>query len=83
MLKIDLTLAVGGVSETVKVTAESPLIDVKQNAAGANVQSEIIERIPKGRDFAAARHLGAGHHQRSRATAASRSTAPAAPTTGS
>ena len=39
---------VGGVTETVKVTGESPLIDVKQNAAGANVQAEIIERIPKG-----------------------------------
>ena len=29
----------------------APLIDVKQNAAGANVDREIIERIPKGRDF--------------------------------
>ena len=53
ILKIDLAMAVGGVAETVKVTGESPLIDVKQNAAGANVQAEIIERIPKGRDFAA------------------------------
>ena len=53
VLKIDLAMAVGGVSENVKVTAESPLIDVKQNVAGANVQAEIIERIPKGRDFAA------------------------------
>jgi hypothetical protein len=52
ILKIDLTMGVGGVSENVKVTAESPLIDVKQNAAGANVQAEVIERIPKGRDFA-------------------------------
>jgi len=53
ILKIDLTMGVAGVSETVKVTGESPLIDVKQNAAGANVQAEVIERIPKGRDFAA------------------------------
>jgi len=52
VLKVDLAMAVGGVSENVKVTAESPLIDVKQNVAGANVQAEIIERIPKGRDFA-------------------------------
>jgi len=52
VLKIDLALAVG-LSENIKVSAESPLIDVKQNTAGANVQSEIIERIPKGRDFAA------------------------------
>jgi outer membrane receptor for ferrienterochelin and colicin len=53
VLKIDLAMQVGGVAETVKVTGESPLIDVKQNSAGANVQAETIERIPKGRDFAA------------------------------
>ena len=53
ILKIDLAMAVGGVSETVKVTGEPPLIDVKQNSAGANVEAETIERIPKGRDFAA------------------------------
>jgi len=52
VLKIDLSLAVGGVAENVRVTADSPLIDVKQNVAGAVVSSEIIERIPKGRDFA-------------------------------
>ena len=52
VLKVDLALTVGGVAESVQVTGESPLIDVKQNAAGANVQAEIIERIPKGRDFA-------------------------------
>ena len=37
ILKIDLALEVGAVSETVKVTGEPPLIDVKQNTAGANV----------------------------------------------
>ena len=53
ILKVDLTLRVGGVTEAIKVTGDSPLIDVKQNSAGANVQAETIERIPKGRDFAA------------------------------
>ena len=38
-------------NETIDVTGGAPLIDVKQNAAGANVDREIIERIPKGRDF--------------------------------
>ena len=51
ILKVDLTLAVAGIAETVQVSGESPIIDVKQNAAGANIQSEIIDRIPKGRDF--------------------------------
>jgi carboxypeptidase family protein/TonB-dependent receptor-like protein len=51
ILKVDLTLALGGVSETVDVKAESPLIDVKQNAASTSIGQEVIERIPKGRDF--------------------------------
>jgi hypothetical protein len=51
ILKVDLTLAVAGVAETVQVKGEAPLIDVKQNAAGANVSQEVIDRIPKGRDF--------------------------------
>ena len=44
-------MALAGVSESVQVTAESPLIDVKQNASVAVVSSERIDRIPKGRDF--------------------------------
>src|SRR6266511_4267867 len=50
-LTIDFTLRLAGVSETVNVTAGSPLIDVKQNAAFATIVRETIERIPKGRDF--------------------------------
>ncbi len=50
-LKIDLALRLAGVSETVNVTAGSPLIDVKQNAAFSTIQRETIEKIPKGRDF--------------------------------
>jgi hypothetical protein len=51
VLKVDLTLVVAGVAETVNVSGEAPLIDVKQNAGGANVESAVIDRIPKGRDF--------------------------------
>ena len=51
VLKVGLVMTVGGVTESVQVNAEPPLIDVKQNAAGANIHSEIIDRIPKGRDF--------------------------------
>ena len=50
-LTIDLTLKLAGVSESVTVTGESPLIDVKQNAAFATLQREAIDRMPKGRDF--------------------------------
>jgi outer membrane receptor protein involved in Fe transport len=51
LLQINFDLAVGDLTEDVQVTAESPIIDVKQNAAGAVIQREIIELIPKGRDW--------------------------------
>jgi hypothetical protein len=51
LLKVDLTLTVASVTELVQVTAESPVIDVKQNAATATFNADVIERIPKGRDF--------------------------------
>jgi len=44
-------LQVAALAESVRVTAESPVIDVKQNAATASITKEIIELIPKGRDF--------------------------------
>jgi hypothetical protein len=50
-LKIDVSLALAGVSESVQVTGESPLIDVKQNAATASITQDLMERIPRGRNF--------------------------------
>ena len=50
-LKIDFALALAGVSETVQVTGESPIIDVKQNAATASITQDLMERIPRGRNF--------------------------------
>jgi hypothetical protein len=67
MLKIDLTLSVAGVAETVQVTGESPLIDVKQNAAFANIQKDIIDRLPKGRDYTDVVKLAPGAQDESRA----------------
>ncbi len=51
LLTIDLTMAPAAVTETVTVTGESPLIDVKQNATFAVIPVDRIERIPKGRNF--------------------------------
>src|SRR5689334_9781649 len=48
-LSIDLVMNPAGLSETVSVTAESPIIDVKANAVTATVDSELIALIPKGR----------------------------------
>lgn len=49
--KVDFTLNVAGVTEQVQVTAESPLIDVKQSTKAFNIRDEVIEKLPKGRDF--------------------------------
>ncbi|MEO5761225.1 MAG: carboxypeptidase-like regulatory domain-containing protein, partial [Vicinamibacteria bacterium] len=49
LLRVDLTLKIGAMSETVQVTGEAPLIDTKANAATATVSSETIDLIPKGR----------------------------------
>jgi outer membrane receptor protein involved in Fe transport len=51
VLKVDLTMAPAGVTESVAVSAESPLIDVKQNAAASSIREETIERVPKLRNF--------------------------------
>jgi hypothetical protein len=51
LLTVDLTMVPAGVAETVQVIGAPPLIDVKQNAAGANIQADTIERIPRARNF--------------------------------
>ena len=51
VLKIDVTLGVATLTESVTVTAESPIIDVRQNAAASTITAEVIDRIPKARDF--------------------------------
>jgi hypothetical protein len=51
VLAVELALAVGGVAESVSVTAESPLIDTKQNARQSNIRDEQIALLPHGRDF--------------------------------
>jgi hypothetical protein len=67
LLKIDVVLKIASVSETVEVTAESPIIDVKQNAAAQTVSRDIIERIPKGRDFTTVITSAPGTNDESRA----------------
>jgi len=49
--KVDLALSVAGLTESVQVTAESPLVDVKQSARATSIRGEQIDLLPKGRDF--------------------------------
>ncbi len=48
---VDFALTVGGVTENVTVTADTPLVDVKQSARSTSIRSEQIDLLPKGRDF--------------------------------
>jgi outer membrane receptor protein involved in Fe transport len=48
-LKVDLTLKVGGMTDTIQVTGEAPLIDTKANATTATISDKMIETMPKGR----------------------------------
>jgi outer membrane receptor protein involved in Fe transport len=49
--KVDFSLALQGVAETVTITAETPLVDVRQTARQTNIRAEQVELLPKGRDF--------------------------------
>jgi hypothetical protein len=49
--KVDFALALAGVTETVQVTAETPIVDVRQAARQTNIRAEQVALIPHGRDF--------------------------------
>ena len=66
LLRIDLKLTLGGVSETVNVSANAATIDVKQTTAATNLLSDAIDRLPKGRDFQSVVTLAPGANQESR-----------------
>ncbi len=48
---LEFALTVGGLTEEVQVTAEAPLVDVRQSARATSISAEQIEALPKGRDF--------------------------------
>ena len=49
--KVDFALALAGVTERVEVTAESPLVDVKQSGRFTNIRAEQVNLLPHNRDF--------------------------------
>ncbi len=49
-LRADVTMSLAGVTETVQVSAERPIVDVKTAAANTTVSREFIDNIPKGRN---------------------------------
>jgi hypothetical protein len=49
--KVDFALSLAGVAETVTVTAETPLVDVRTSSRQTNIRAEQVELLPHGRDF--------------------------------
>jgi hypothetical protein len=43
---IDITMEVGGIEQTVNVSAESPLVDVTSKEIGGNITSETLVQLP-------------------------------------
>ncbi|MCM2257931.1 MAG: TonB-dependent receptor [Vicinamibacteria bacterium] len=50
-LKVDLTLKVSTVEETITVTGESPVVDVSQTTRAVAIRDEFVDKLPKGRDY--------------------------------
>ena len=50
-LKVDGTLTVGSIEQTVQVTEAAPLIDTSRVAIAHNVTAEEFDRLPKARTF--------------------------------
>jgi hypothetical protein len=46
---IDVTLSVAAVSETVQVTGESPVVDVKSSASNTQLTDALLQNLPTGR----------------------------------
>jgi outer membrane receptor protein involved in Fe transport len=57
---VPFRMEVGGVSETVNVTAALPLIDSTSTTAGAVISSDLLERVPVGRRISDTLYLAPG-----------------------
>ena len=49
--RLEFSMPVAGVAETITVTGESPLVDVRQSARATSLRAEQLDLLPKGRDF--------------------------------
>lgn len=57
---LELEMKPAGVSETITVTAQAPVVDVTSTQTGANVTAETIESLPLARDFYAVAQVAPG-----------------------
>ena len=59
-LDVPLKLQVGGVTETVQVVGTTDVINVNTTTTGANITSDLLERVPVGRDLGSTLYLAPG-----------------------
>jgi len=59
-IELPLTMQVGGVAETVEVTASSPTVDTRSTTVGAVIDSATLQNIPVGRRFSDALYVAPG-----------------------
>jgi outer membrane receptor protein involved in Fe transport len=57
---LPITMAVGGLTETVEVTGASPVVDTQTTTAGANLDSAMLARLPVGRSLAETLYVAPG-----------------------
>ena len=57
---LNLKMQVGGLEEAVEVTSVSPVIDRTTTTIGANIDSELLSRIPVGRRFSDTLYVAPG-----------------------
>jgi hypothetical protein len=49
--RVDATMPVGGIEESVTVSGQSPVVDLSSTSTAATFTTEILEEIPRGRDM--------------------------------
>jgi hypothetical protein len=59
-VELPLTMEVGAISEVVEVAATSPIVDMNSTTTGANLDSELLTRVPVGRKMTDALYLAPG-----------------------
>src|SRR5262249_45051915 len=59
-VNLPLKMEVGGVSETVQVVGAPDIINTRTTTSGANISSELLQRVPVGRDIGSTLYLAPG-----------------------
>ena len=59
-LDLPLKLEVGGVTETVQVVGTTDVVNVNTNTTGATITSDLLQRVPVGRDISSTLYLAPG-----------------------